>query len=153
MVPGEPSPLFSRRAAPISGLRWFRALIPSWRFFDHPSDEAQLLYRLQRAGTASWGEWRDAFPAPAPRGVLSLFHNPEGTLRLALYNLLERSLAEINEAPSAESFAEGATYGLLVNWVSRLTEGTHVKNKFQFKIVTRDAGGQTEERLVSATHD
>jgi hypothetical protein len=72
----------------INDMNWFRALIPTWRFFDRPGFEARLMARIEG------GEWQEVLPPPPRRGFLSLLHNPQGTLHLALYNLLEAAVAE-----------------------------------------------------------
>jgi hypothetical protein len=129
-------------------LMWVRALFPSWRFFDRPGDEPALFYRIREG--ADWSDWKDGFPPSHGRGLLALFHNPEGTLRLALHNLLELSLSDVDESNSAADFAGCPSYELLANWV-RWRDSAGAALGFEFKISTRTPSGW-EDRMISGTH-
>ena len=144
--------LVHRAEVHIATLAWFRALIPSWRFFDSPGDEPLLFYRIQAPG--AWGHWQPVFSEYRSRRVLDVFYNPEATMRLALHSLLEKALVELNEAASAEVFANGASYALLKNVVEfRLKEQKQLATCFQFRVVTKSfPSGELEERLVSSEH-
>jgi hypothetical protein len=93
-------------------MNWFRALIPTWRFFDRPGHESCLMARVQDPATATWGEWQEVVPPPSRRGFLALLHNPEGTRNLALYNLLEAAAAEPDNTVTQELLRNVGAYYL-----------------------------------------
>lgn len=89
-----------------------RLLFPSWAFFDTVAAVPVLEVRVLQGGT--WSAWHGVLQAP-PRTLRSVLYNPEGTMHLALQQVIDRFAVEHeHEAPDAvtrdmvESIAERA---------------------------------------------
>lgn len=126
--------LVTRR--PLRGTGWllFRSLLPAWRFFEDVESTADLYFRVAQAGSADYGDWQIALPAPA-RGVGALLLNARGNLALATHSLVEQLLAEldgctVDAAPSLTS------YRLVQELVKqRLREsGAADSSRYQFRL-------------------
>lgn len=134
---------------PVSSpwLRYLRAFVPSWRFFDRVGREATLLYRVSD-DNGEWEDWSRAITPPR-RGLGSLWVNPEGNLALACQGLVEKIVQELEDVDpeDAEEFSESLSYRLLRNLVESRLAGSRAR--FQFKVVL---GSPAEEVLVSKVH-
>ena len=126
-----------RRHVSGKGFALFRALFPSWRFFDEAGQFSKLYYRV---GSGPWLE----VPQGSPRSWSMVLLNPSGNLMSAGHSLVDQLVSEINDTPEARlsEIPKGVSYQLVQRWV-RHQIAPSVKS-FQFKIVL---GG--EDVLVS----
>lgn len=85
-----------RRVVPARSLALFRALVPTWRFFEEIDPVPALRYRVAPHGD-DWSDWRDALTVPA-RTPGSLLLNAPGNLHLACQSLVEHLVADLEEA-------------------------------------------------------
>jgi hypothetical protein len=129
------------------GLRLFRSLIPSWRFFD-TIEEAPLVYLRPVSAAGEEGPWEPLIPAPR-RGPLALIYNPQGNLSLALHGALDQLIDELADAgPITPEDAEHlASYELLHNLVRLLRPSC---GRYQLRLVMQSFGAHgavSEEEL------
>lgn len=127
--------------------RLFRALVPSWRFFQEIDPVPWLSFRSAAAG-AELGEWREAL-LPGPRTLASLFVNGEGNLRLAEHGVVEALLAELDGRTHEEAqhlVAYQRVHAMLVREL-----GTDVE-RYQFRLVASDGASPDEEVFRSEVH-
>ena len=111
----------------------FRALIPSWLFFDDIGSGCELWIRSGKS-EATLGEWRKPF-VPIPRRTQNLIHNPKGNLRLYVLSNFERLLLESQEhLMSPESFERAEVYAQCLEHVKAEVGGEAF---CQFRIVAR----------------
>jgi hypothetical protein len=68
-----------------------RLLFPSWAFFDTVAAVPTLEVRVLDGDR--WSDWLGVLQAP-PRPLRSLLYNPEGTLHLALQQVVDRFAVE-----------------------------------------------------------
>lgn len=136
----------------------FRALLPSWIFFDRFGYSPRLLYRL-KTKQRDFGEWIEC-PNTKKRTLLNFFFNPEGNLYLAKQSLLEMLINETQELSDKheQEILNSTTYKLICEWVRRLAKANDVNNKhsFQFKIVAKldtEADNVEEDAFISIEHD
>lgn len=144
-------------AVPGRTLSLFRALFPSWRFFEDTTEVPVLFYRVA-ASNEKFGQWRPGLKKPN-RHWYSIFLNPEGNLFLAYVGLLEQLLHDAAEIPpeQAERLADSVSYQLTKNLVLQQILETHRSEnlRFQFKICSLLQGAsedKLEDALISATH-
>ena len=124
-------------------LHLFRALFPSWRFFEDLVALPLLEYRVAKTGT-ELGPWQMALDKPG-RKLSSLFVNAEGTLYLACNGVLQQLESDIGElsAPAPETFEDSVSFQLVKNLVRFELSKHNVLlsgSKFQFKISRREPG-------------
>lgn len=95
--------LMERVPVPGRALGLFKALFPSWRFFEDVGPTPRLWHRVRRpaespADDTSEAGFTDTLPV-APRGLSALVWNPAGNLRFACGSLLDQLVAEIADLP------------------------------------------------------
>ncbi len=109
----------------------FRALFPSWRFFEDLVDVPVLYFRVSSDGT-DFGPWVPSFEK-IERNWQSILLNPQGNLLFAYHGLLhqlENDIEEVDES-KAEEFVDSVSYKLVKNLV--LTQ-VPTNSHFQFKV-------------------
>jgi hypothetical protein len=109
-----------------STVNLFKALFPSWKFFDESADTPVLLFRL-----VNEEEWRICVPHPQKHWY-HLFYNPEGNLYLAYHSHIQQLLGELTNASELESqrFHEHISYNICEHFV----RSRSLSSDFQFKI-------------------
>ncbi len=125
---------------------FFRALLPSWRFFDRAVESPQLFVRIDD------GEWR-AFD-PGPRPPLTPVFAPSANLHLAYVSVVERFVQELGELDlDSDAPADGierdprVTRSVSYELVTRIARTVVPPGaRFQWKIVVREHG----DYIVSA---
>jgi hypothetical protein len=118
----------------------FRALVPSWLFFDDATEGLLIELRVAE-DPGKPGPWEKAFPGIA-RNVLHLFHSPEANLQLYRISCFESLLVESQEhLQDPESLARTEIYQLCL----QLVRAQRPETRFlQFRI---------GEALSSAFHE
>lgn len=118
-----------------------KILIPSWRFFDRPSDLAFLYVRTQTKD-GIWSAWRPCLNPPLTK-ITNLFLNPMGNLYLACQSLVNRFAEEVSNHQTHTS----------LDYIKRLvteTVDTQDLHAYQFRIeVTPVNGAEPFELFVS----
>jgi hypothetical protein len=127
--------------------RLFRALVPSWRFFQEIDPVPILSFRTAGAG-AELGPWSEAL-APLPRTILSLFANGESNLRLAEHGVVEALLAELHGRTHEEA-QRLVAYRRVQAMIGRQL-GTEIE-RYQFRLVASDGASADEEVFRSEVH-
>lgn len=118
----------------------FRALLPSWLFFDDASEG--LVVELRSAqDIAHPGPWERAFPRTR-RHLFDLFHSPEANFQLYRVSCFEALLVESQEHLSdPQALAQSESYQLCL----RLLHQSRPEARFiQFRI---------GDALVSSFHE
>jgi hypothetical protein len=140
-----PSWLFAPPTSYHDEMNLFRALIPSWRFFDGFESVTALQFRVISDEGQESGAWKAALPLNEARSFGAIFFNPKGNLRLACLSLVERLMEE------DELTTESVSYRLVENLVRYQLRNSGAEcsseARFQFRITS---GG--EEVLVSMEH-
>jgi hypothetical protein len=139
-------------------ISFFRALFPSWRFFEEYGRVPELYLRT-RDQSGPWGQWQTVFN-PSKRGFCALVINPSENLRLACHTLLDHTIADLNEFTDLDTnrFSETASYGLVLELTrTSLISQNLIKpgQIFQFKISAPLPGQESftsVEALVSLEH-
>ncbi|MEZ4753842.1 MAG: hypothetical protein R3A13_05965 [Bdellovibrionota bacterium] len=139
------------------GLFLFRAIFPSWRFFEEITDIPQLYYRLKTGET--FGEWKNCLFRPK-RNLSTLFINPEGNLLFAYGGLLQHFIQDLEsvEEDQVEDFMQSVSYKLILELARKRIleqESSSLINEFQFKVSCLMQGAEKdslEDVLISATH-
>lgn len=85
---------------------WFRALVPSWRFFDRATTSPQLLVQIGDQ------PWRPACSAPR-RHVWSWAFAPAGNLALAYQSTVDHLVAEVDELDESTDHDDPKITGLV----------------------------------------
>lgn len=132
-----------RRQLGSRRLSLFRALFPSWRFFDRLEHVPKIFVRMH-SGDGNWSEWTPLFQRWS-RSVVNLFFNPQGNLEFAFHSLTEQLISDLNEADltkkKEQDFSETVSCRLAERMVrlmvterfsSQVDQGA--KSEFQFKI-------------------
>ena len=115
--------LAPRREVQSRVLMLFRALFPSWRFFDRTGEVPRLTYRLiEQDGTC--GPWLEPVPLP-PRPLLALVFNPGGNLAFACHTLIGQLVSDLQAIPEErpEALIETVSYRLVRNLVEQNIRG------------------------------
>lgn len=123
----------------------WRALIPSWRFFDDIGPAVRLQYKSDTS------PWLPFFSNQYERHWYQLFINAQGNLRMAVHSLVERLASEIGEIKDGheQEISSSVTYRLLENAVRlQLKENKTATKNFQFRILLDD-----ETMFISAQHE
>jgi hypothetical protein len=126
----------------MATLQRFRALLPSWRFFDRPAAPPRLYVR------AVGGEWR---PIEVPRRrAWSWAFSPAGNLALAEQSTVEHLVAEVDELdPGLDHDAPAITGLVSYELVVRIARAhAPAAGPWQWKIVV-DREGEVSDYLVS----
>ena len=162
------------RYVPGRAFALFRALFPSWRFFDDVGHVPQLLCRLGPTPD-QLGPWRICVPNRTNRTELkgfvgSLFLNPQGNLRMACNSLVEQLMSDLGDfeveagpgpGPCDESqFVDTVSYQLtrdLVRYWALRAHGGQPGWFSQFRVLFEgpqgEEGKEGEEALVSLVHE
>ena len=143
------------RYIPGRAVALFRALLPSWRFFEDICEIPLLEFRVSRNGE-DWSSWNRCIESP-PREIKSLLFNAEGNLRLAYHSLVQQLEADLQEADDnhPELFLNSVSYLLTKNLViSRIRNDADFGEviQFQFKVTNIMPGvieKQTDDILIS----
>lgn len=137
--------LAKRKALPGKTLYLFRALLPSWRFFED-FDEAPTLYFRYASGTEQLREWERCLKRPNRR-LAGLFFNPDTNYVLAAGSVVQQLLSEVNDLAHTDtaSIEKLVSYQLTKSLVQ--FELPQLADRFQFKI-----SGVSEDILVSPTY-
>jgi hypothetical protein len=123
-------------------LRFFRALLPSWRFFDRAAPSPQLFVRHG----SPLGDWQPFTGGPRP--ALTPLFAPSANLHLAYCAVVERFVQELGdldleEAAPADGVERDPRVTQLVSYevVTRIAR-TMVPSgaRFQWKVVVPDEG-------------
>lgn len=130
-------------------LALFRALLPSWKFFDR-TDVPHALYFRHHRGTEPWSEWREALP-PRPHGFATLFLNPRGNDRLALASIVEEVLHDAERAADPSELESQVSYRLLVRLAHLQSPASDGAVQFKVSYVN-DQREAFEDALVSKVH-
>lgn len=152
----------TRRVELPGRLRWWRVLLPSWRFFEAPDIRFVLLARA-RAGPdtveargSAHGQNEDAgfreLPPARARSVSSLVYAPDANLRLACHDLVETLVNELAEhGPIALDEAERLVSYQLVQHMTAffLCQRAPTASHYQFKLSALAPEGSVEELLLS----
>jgi hypothetical protein len=84
-------------------LSLFRALFPSWRFFDRLEHVPKIYVRVRvslaeenEKSSDAWSEWRPLFKRWS-RSLVNLYYNPQGNLEFAYHSLTEQLISDLNE--------------------------------------------------------
>lgn len=132
-----------------SFLQNFKALLPSWKFFDRVGI---IPIFSTRRDSGEWLSWEPKFDRPFG----TLFFNPEGNLTLAKVSLLERVVAELSEQQKPEDFVHSVSYALLREWAQLEASHEGPSKTFQFKVSLRDQRNpeaHVEDVLISLEHE
>ncbi len=135
----------------------WRALVPSWKFFDKVGPGFELQFRV--AGTIHDPEAWHLVRLEFRSSPFSLFFNPQQNLIHALDSLVERIVIETQslDAQTQLDFEKSVTYSLILNWVRRCAKefvransGTIGDSAFvQFRICTRPTHRQAAQQNAS----
>ena len=130
-------------------LQNFKALLPSWKFFDRVGVIPVFSFRVD---AGSWSQWRPHYK----RGLKTLFFNPEGNFTLAKVSLLERVLGELGALQIPEQYVNTVSYALLREWARDEVLKIGTAHTFQFKVSLCDqriAECEFADVLISIEHE
>ncbi len=136
----------------------FRALFPSWRFFEELGRVPKLSFRIVGSSETEWSECL----APERMGLGALFLNARGNLRMAGNSLVEQlvtDLSELEDGATDEAVTSSVSYELVTRLVrSQVRElgGGGPGKRFQFRVVAAVPGAterEGEEILISSEHE
>lgn len=138
------------------GLSLFRALLPSWRFFEQVQPAPQLLCRFGSCD-AELGPWHGLLPTEAGMPARVLL-NARGNLRLACVSVmeqLEEQLATRDQVSDPTALTAYQLVRLIAVDQLRALPAARGARCFQFCIAhpSADAVGEIEHSLVSAIHE
>ncbi len=139
--------LAKRKSLPGKTLYLFRALFPSWRFFED-FDEAPALYiRFSELTQNELGQWLKCLGRPR-RLAIGLFYSPEANYVLAAGSLVQQLLSEIQDCTDTDSRAIESlvSYQLMKNLVRFHLPSE--ASRYQFKIA-----GVIEDLLISPVYE
>ncbi len=147
--------LMERVPLPVRSLGLFKALFPSWRFFEDVGPSPRLFHRTIGRDVLDVDTcevpWTDTLP-PQPRGPGALFLNARGNLRFTGGSVLDQLVAEIGDLPDAALGTFEAVEGLVAY---RLVQRMVVERlgpdvgAYQIRVVLDETG---EEILRSPVH-
>lgn len=132
----------------------FRALLPSWRFFDRAGDVVHLSYRIMD-DQGQPGEWL-RHPRPPPRPWKALVHNPEGNLFLASQATVDRLADELSAfAEDPSRLSQTVSYRVVEEMVRFEIRRTGVPSGrvFQFKLGVARGENPADDLLLSTDHE
>lgn len=104
----------------------FKALCPSWKFFDESIDTPVLLFRL-----INENEWKICINHPRKRWF-HILYNPQGNFYLAYHSHIQQLLGDLDQADdlTAQQFHQHVSYKICENFVRSMKPSSD----FQFKI-------------------
>lgn len=129
------------------------ALAPSWQLFDDVGRTPVLQIRSE-APTDGPSPWQTApimAPARTPRSAWRILHNPEETLRLAACSLVDRLVAEVNDAvgdADIGALRQGATYQMVLRLVRREALALGCTGDVAFRIILVAVEKDADDMLV-----
>jgi hypothetical protein len=134
--------LLKRKSLPGKATYLFRALLPSWRFFED-FDEAPTLYIRYNSKDRELGEWYKCLNRPNRR-LYNALYNPQANYVLAAGSLVQHLLSEVNELPetNSDAIATLVSYQLTQNLVKYHLPAQ--ADRYQFKV-----SGVSEDLLIS----
>jgi hypothetical protein len=138
--------LLKRKTLPGKTTYLFRALLPSWRFFED-FDEAPALYFRYGNEKQVLGAWSKCLTRPKRRFYNALY-NPQANYVLAAGSLVQHLLSEIGDLPDTDNntVENLVSYQLARNLVKfHLPDQTRF---YQFKI-----SGVSDELLISPVYE
>jgi hypothetical protein len=136
------------------GMSFWRALIPSWRFFDQVGSTVELRYRSSHSPD-SWSPWQPPSLPLNSRNCIRLMVNAEENLWLAKKAILERLAYELYDQrePDLQKLTDSLNYRLVQNWVEQELRSTKA-SLFQFELQVGTPGPTpSQERWLSAIHE
>ena len=134
----------------------FRALFPSWRFFEDLDQLPRLEYRYA-IGDSELGEWQEALAKPK-RGISTLLLNAQGNLYLACQSMLQQLESDIGDLAEGgqEEFVHSVSYrlarSLVIYRLSAAATTATSPRRFQFRVsrsMQGDSLAEPEVFLVS----
>lgn len=122
---------------PGRGFILFRALFPSWRFFENIAELPTLEFRLRMSNGES-SDWLPALIRPKRSWTVLLF-NPQGNLYLACQTLLQQFANDVAEVPPGkdDEFEGSVSFQLVKSLVLFQIERSNERTKaiaFQFRV-------------------
>jgi hypothetical protein len=148
------------RYIPGRAIYLFRALFPSWRFYEDICEVPMLHFRWQNGtDTEEFAtDWVPAWGAPE-RSWSALMLNPSGSFVFACQGLLNQVESDIDEIGTGEhqEFANSVSYRLLQKLVlhqMRKRPESRAARRYQFKLTAATQGEEQtgEDVLISAVH-
>lgn len=129
----------------------FRALFPSWKFFDDPGAVPHLFVRV--AAQHEYGTWRACLAQPRRRPWHILI-NVEANFYLAACAVLEHLLSDLEELSDEVPAQDLVSYRLVRNLVcEELRAYNESVARYQFKITLAVPGsGVGEDVLISPSY-
>ena len=136
--------------------RWqlFRVFFPSWRFFDEPGDEVELLARAS-VDVEELGSWVRCLQS-APRNWSNVFLNAQGNYTLAAQTVVEQLLSEMGEwdEKQLDRLSESVSFQLTKNLAEfQLRHYLKIPPdsplKFQFKLAGAGESSGLGDVLIS----
>ena len=134
----------------------WRALVPSWKFFDEIGPGFELQFRLTKNSQDLAEDWQWAKITTARR-PWSLFFNPQQNLIFALDSLVDRIVIETqsHDSQTQFDFEKSVTYGLMLNWARRCAKNYLRTNhgqigesaRVQFRVCTRATAHQAAQHI------
>lgn len=136
-----------RRESNSPTLRLFRALFPSWRFFDRTGEVPRLEARRTQDSTP---QWKEVIP-PRPRPLTAWVFNPAGNRDFALHTLVGQLVSDLQDTPDAtpEAILTTVSYTLVKNLVESRMPMMADGEEYQFRLVALGPDHSTEEFFVS----
>ena len=141
-----------RKPRSQAGRKWqlLRVLVPTWRFFDFPGDQSEMLIRSGRTAD-DLCEWHPCHK-PVRRNPLNLFIDGPTNYRLACNTLIEQLLSDLSDwdERNIDRFPESVSFTLAKHLACFEAKAAHAaKFYFQFKIVTHTAPDKLQDVLIS----
>jgi hypothetical protein len=129
------------------------ALAPSWRLFDDvgPTPMLQIRSAPLTDGPSPWQTAPIMAPARTTRSAWRILHNPEETLRLAACSLVDRLVAEVNDAvgdADIDALRRGATYQMVLRLVRREALALGCTGNVAFRIILVAVEQDADDMLV-----
>lgn len=150
--------MLKTKYVPGRAISLFRALFPSWRFFEDLCYLPVLYFRTSEDGK-NFSSWQTAL-GKIERKWSRLFLNPQGNLLHAYHGLLQQleNDKEEFEEENKNLFIQSVSYQLTKNLVvSKILDSKPQDRKkyFQFKLsaVMQASPKDAEDILVSITHE
>ena len=152
--------LYRHRFFKNRNIQLFRALFPSWRFFED-SGRVPILYWRYSKDRSSLGDWVPTLKC-RKRHWWHLFLNPQGNYQFACKTLLHQLVSDINDLESEfdqDAVKRLISFELVKNLViyelSRSFKNSGPLH-FQFKVTATPSEltkGATDDILVSETYE
>lgn len=139
--------LLKRKTLPGKVTYLFRALLPSWRFFED-FDEASTLYLRHGYESDELGPWSKCLARPRRR-IYNALYNPQANYILAAGSVVQQLLSEVNELPEASTSA--AVENLVSYQLAKNLVRFHLPSEaklYQFKV-----SGVSEDLLISPIYE